>query len=150
VWSAGRRAALEAAELVQRGFLFRGRWNMTKPKPTTSDGPEIVIARSKRTSRLEAIEQALNRIDDFLAASDGTEIVIARSERGPRIEDIEQTETSLWVEQQLNRIHDFLVERDADSEMLDAVDYLIEDNEQWMDEKIEKDLRAGNLQSGQA
>jgi len=54
--------------------------------------------------------------------SDGPETLIARSERGPRIEDIEETETGLWVEQQLNRIHDFLVERDADSEMLDAVD----------------------------
>ncbi len=70
--------------------------------------------------------------------------------RGPSLQDIEEAETGLWVEQQLNRIHDFLMERGADSEMLDAVDYLIRDNSGWIDPQIAKDLRAGNLRSGEA
>jgi prolyl oligopeptidase PreP (S9A serine peptidase family) len=82
--------------------------------------------------------------------SDGPENLIARSERGPRLEDIEQAETTLWVEQQMNRIHEFLVERGADSEMLDAVAYLIEENDRWIDPQVAEDLRAGNLRSGVA
>jgi hypothetical protein len=76
-----------------------------------------------------------------LPTSDEMEILIARAKRS--IQDIEETETGLWVQQQLNRIHDFLVERGADSEMLDAVDYLIEDNRGWIDDEIAKDLRSG-------
>ncbi len=82
--------------------------------------------------------------------SDGLENLIAISERGPSLERIEEAETGLWIEQQLNRIHDFLVERGADSEMLDAVEYLIEEHDSWIDEQIAKDLRAGNLRSGEA
>jgi hypothetical protein len=66
------------------------------------------------------------------------------------LEDIEETETGLWVEQQLSRIRDFLVARAADSEMLDAVDYLREDNERWIDPEIAQELRAGRLHSGKA
>jgi hypothetical protein len=60
--------------------------------------------------------------------SNGTENSITRSERGPSLEDLEEAETTLWLEQQLNCIHDFLVKHGAHSEMLDAADYLIEDN----------------------
>jgi hypothetical protein len=70
--------------------------------------------------------------------------------RSPSLEDIEETETSLWVDEQLNRIRDFLSERGADSEMLDAVEYLREDNERWIDPKIADDLRTGKLHSGEA
>jgi hypothetical protein len=45
---------------------------------------------------------------------------------------------------------DFLVERVADSEMLDAVEYLREDNERWIDPNIAEDLRSGKLHSGEA
>jgi hypothetical protein len=83
---------------------------------------------------------------------DRAESLNARSNRrrAPSLEDIEETETSLWVEQQLNRIREFLVERGADGEMLDAVDYLREDNDRWIDPKIAEDLRTGKLHSGEA
>jgi hypothetical protein len=83
---------------------------------------------------------------------DRTEKLNARSKRlrTPSLEDIEETETSLWVEQQLNRIRDFLAERGADSEMLDALECLREENERWIDPQIAKDLRAGKLHSGEA
>ena len=70
--------------------------------------------------------------------------------RTPSLEDIEETETCLCVEQQLERVHAFLVERGADSEMLDAIEYLREDNDRWIDPKIAEDLRTGRLHSGEA
>jgi hypothetical protein len=54
------------------------------------------------------------------------------------------------VEQQLNRVRDLLAKHGADDEMLDAVDYLMEEDGDWIDDRIAKDLRAGNLRSGQA
>jgi hypothetical protein len=54
------------------------------------------------------------------------------------IEDIEETETSIWIRNQLQRIRDFLQENGGDDEMLDAIDYLEDDNERWIDPKIEK------------
>jgi hypothetical protein len=75
--------------------------------------------------------------------------MIDRNARTPSLEDIEETEISLWVEEQLKRIRGFLAERDGDSEMLDAVDYLLEDNDRWIDPQIAKALRAGNLRRGE-
>ena len=49
---------------------------------------------------------------------------------------VEETETSLWIHEQLNRIRELLVEHGADDEMLDAVDYLVEDNKGWMNPEI--------------
>jgi hypothetical protein len=76
----------------------------------------------------------------------------ASSNRGQTtsLENIEETETGLWVEQQVSRIRDFLVEHGADGEMLDAIEYLREENDRWIDPKIAKDLRAGKLHSGEA
>jgi hypothetical protein len=86
------------------------------------------------------------------ATPDRPENTSARSNRGrtPSLEEIEEAETGLWVEQQLSRIRDFLVEHGADSEMLDVVDYLLEENRDWIDPKIAKDLRSGKLHSGGA
>jgi len=56
------------------------------------------------------------------------------------LEDIEETQTSLWVGQQLDRIHDFLVEYGADSEMLDAIKFLRDDNDSWINPKIAESL----------
>lgn len=71
-------------------------------------------------------------------------------QKGPSLEEIEETETSLWVEEQLNRIRNCLVEHGADDEMLDAVDYLLEDNKGWINDQIAGDLRAGKLREGEA
>ena len=57
------------------------------------------------------------------------------------IEDIEETETSIWIRNQLQRIRDFLQENGGDDEMLDAVDYLEDDNERWISPEIEEALR---------
>ena len=48
----------------------------------------------------------------------------------------------------MKRIHVFLLECVADDEMVDTVDYLMEDNDRWISPEIEKDLLAGKLQGG--
>ena len=62
--------------------------------------------------------------------------------------DIEETETSLWLHEQLNRIQKLLVEHGADVEMLDAVEYLIEDNNGWINPEIQ--MRLGSPRTGTA
>jgi hypothetical protein len=72
--------------------------------------------------------------------------IFEKNKRRPSLKDIEQTITCLWVEQQLNRIRDCLEEHGADDEMLDAIDYLLEENnDYWLDPQIADDLRAGKL-----
>jgi hypothetical protein len=66
------------------------------------------------------------------------------------LRDVEETEDAMRIREQLNRIRVFLVENDADDEMVDTVDYLIEDNERWISPEIEKDLLAGKLEGGEA
>jgi hypothetical protein len=57
--------------------------------------------------------------------------------RDPSLENIDEAKTGLWVEQQLNRIRRYLVEHGADDEMLDAIDFLLEENaELWLDPQI--------------
>ncbi len=64
------------------------------------------------------------------------------------LDDIEETKTCLWVFEQLNRIQKLLVEHGADDEMLEAVEYLIEDNERWISPEIE--ARLGSTRTGKA
>jgi hypothetical protein len=66
------------------------------------------------------------------------------------LRDVEETEDAMRIREQLNRIRVFLVENDADDEMVDTVDYLIEDNERWISPEIEKDLLTGKLERGEA
>jgi hypothetical protein len=66
------------------------------------------------------------------------------------LRDVEETEDVMRIREQLNRIRVFLVESDADDEMVDTVDYQIEDNERWISPEIEKDLLAGKLKGGLA
>jgi hypothetical protein len=73
-----------------------------------------------------------------------------RLPRGFELQDVEETEDALRIREQLNRVRVFLLECDADDEMVDTVDYLIEDNDRWISPKIEKDLLAGKLQGGAA
>jgi hypothetical protein len=73
-----------------------------------------------------------------------------KGKRSPSLEGIEEAETTLWVQRQLNCIRDCLSQHGADDEMLDAVDYLLEDNERWLDPQIADDLRKGKLRSGHA
>jgi hypothetical protein len=81
---------------------------------------------------------------------DGPNIPTAKGKRSASLQEIEETETSLWVGHQLNRIRGFLLEGGADCEMVAAVDYLIEDNDGWIDPQIAEDLRTGKLRPGEA
>ena len=67
-----------------------------------------------------------------------------------RLQNVEETEDALGIREQLNRIRVFLLEGDADDEMVDTVNYLIEDNERWINSEIEKELLEGKLQGGAA
>ena len=64
------------------------------------------------------------------------------------IDDIEETATSLWLHEQLNCIRELLVEHGADDEMLDAVDYLVDDNKGWINPEIAEAL--GSTGTGEA
>lgn len=81
---------------------------------------------------------------------DGPNIPTAKGKRSPNLQEIEETETSLWVGDQLSRIRGFLLEGGADCEMVGAIDYLIEDNDRWIDPQIAEDLRTGKLRPGEA
>jgi hypothetical protein len=71
-----------------------------------------------------------------------------QTKQSPSPEDIEEAETTLWLGQQLDRIRGYLSEHGADDDMLIAVDYLLEENDRWLDPQIADDLRAGRLPSG--
>lgn len=74
----------------------------------------------------------------------------AKSPLVVELRDVEETEDAMRIREQLNRIRVFLVENDADDEMVDTVDYVIEDNERWISPEIDKDLLAGKLAGGEA
>jgi hypothetical protein len=61
-------------------------------------------------------------------------------------DDIEGTETTLWLRTQLVRIREFMLAHDAaeDEEMMEAIDYAIEENERWCDPTVATDLGSGN------
>ena len=72
----------------------------------------------------------------------------AEHERNVSLDDIEETETSMWLLEQLNRIQKLLVEHGTDDEMLEAVEYLIEDNDRWISPEIA--MRLGSDRTGKA
>jgi hypothetical protein len=80
--------------------------------------------------------------------SDQAESPTAKSGRSVSLDDIEETETSLWLLEQLNGIQKLLEEHGADDEMLEAVEYLIEDNDRWIDP--ETATRMGSTLGGNA
>jgi len=52
------------------------------------------------------------------------------------IRDVQETATSMWIHEQLYQIRQLLGEHGANDEMLDAVDYLVEDNKGRINPKI--------------
>jgi hypothetical protein len=70
------------------------------------------------------------------------------NDRSRDLDDVEETATALWLHEQLRRIQKLLEEHGADEEMLDAVEYLIEENERWISPKIA--ARLGYTRTGQA
>jgi hypothetical protein len=71
---------------------------------------------------------------------------IAKSARNVSPDDI--VGTSMWRLEQLNRIQKPLVEHGADDEMLEAVEYLIEENDCWGSPEVE--ARMASPRTGKA
>jgi hypothetical protein len=90
----------------------------------------------------------MNRHSETSATAQ-TELTAKRSEIAS-LDDVEETATSLWIHEQLNRIRELLVEHGADDEMLDAVDYLIEDNERWINPEVAARLGSAGIGGGVA
>jgi len=90
-----------------------------------------------RRSALATLEEMVKQLSGETTAR--TEI-----DRVPSFAEIEEIETSLWVRQQLNLIRQLLVQHNADAEMLDVVDYLLEENDRWIDLDIVKRLQVGS------
>jgi hypothetical protein len=82
------------------------------------------------------------------SATEQKEDLTAKRSRIASIRDVEETETCLWIHKQLNRIRKLLVEHGADDEMLDAVDYLVDDNKGWINPEIAEAL--GSTGTGKA
>jgi hypothetical protein len=80
--------------------------------------------------------------------SDQPENSTMKSDRNVSLDDIEETAISLWLLEQLNRIQKLLEEHGSDDEMLQAVEYLIEDNERWISPEIA--LHLGSTRTGEA
>ncbi len=105
------------------------------------------------------IEAALNAVSDAAPTlnitveaigdnSDQAESPTAKSGRSVSIGDIEKIMASRWFEEQLDRIQKFLEEHGADDGMLDAVQFLLEQNDTWIDPEIA--TRLGSTLGGNA
>lgn len=77
----------------------------------------------------------MNRHSKTSAATQKDDLTAKRSPIA-RIHDVQKTATSVWIHEQLNRIRKLIVKHGADSEMLDTIDHLAEDNWGWIDEEI--------------
>ena len=53
-----------------------------------------------------------------------------------RLENLQEAETYLWVKEGLERLDKLLQSIDADDDLLDLIDYLKDDNEQWCDPEM--------------
>jgi hypothetical protein len=52
------------------------------------------------------------------------------------LENLQEAETYLWVREGLERLDKLLQSIDADDDLLDLIDYLKDDNEQWCDPEM--------------
>jgi hypothetical protein len=58
----------------------------------------------------------------------------------------EETENAIFVREQLNRIRALLLDVDADKDMIGVIEYTIKENNQWINQEVEKDLLARKVQ----
>jgi hypothetical protein len=58
----------------------------------------------------------------------------------------EETENAIFVREQLNRIRALLLDVDADKDMIGVIEYMIKENNQWINQEVEKDLLARKVQ----
>jgi len=61
------------------------------------------------------------------------------------LDDIEEHETARWIDEQLDRIERLVREHGADDEMLEAIQYLRDENEWWTSPDVEELDRSGRL-----
>lgn len=52
------------------------------------------------------------------------------------LESLQEAETSLWVKAGLDQLEEHVRATGGSDELLDLIDYLREDNSQWMDPKF--------------
>ena len=52
------------------------------------------------------------------------------------LENLQEAETYLWVKEGLERLDKLLQSIDADDDLLDLIDYLKDENEQWCDPEM--------------
>ena len=52
------------------------------------------------------------------------------------LENLQEAETYLWVKEGLERLDKLLQSINADDDLLDLIDYLKDDNEQWCDPEM--------------
>ena len=65
--------------------------------------------------------------------------------RAPTLESIEAHETARWLDEQLDRIEALVREHGADDDMLEAINYLRDENGQWATSDVGELERAGLL-----
>jgi hypothetical protein len=64
------------------------------------------------------------------------------------LDDIDEAETALWLAAQLIRVRAFAQKHDADDEMLEAIDYLIDETKEvWMDWPLRRTFSRDRLSS---
>ncbi|MCK9541327.1 MAG: cytochrome P450 [Novosphingobium sp.] len=68
-----------------------------------------------------------------------------RDPKIPKLEDIEEHETAQWLDQQLDRIEQLIRENGADEDMLEAISYLRDENDQWFAPDIQGLAQSGKL-----
>ena len=61
------------------------------------------------------------------------------------LDDVEEHETARWIDEQLDRIERLVREHGADDEMLEAIQYLRDENEWWTSPDVEELDRSGRL-----
>jgi len=61
------------------------------------------------------------------------------------LDNIEEHETARWLDEQLDRIERLVREHGADDEMLEAIQYLRDENEWWTSPDVEELDRSGRL-----
>ncbi len=66
------------------------------------------------------------------------------------LDNIEETETGLWIKEQLTRIRTIIMGTDGDEEMLEAIDFLIDDNDRWIVPELADAIRAGMSPAGKS
>jgi hypothetical protein len=64
------------------------------------------------------------------------------------LDDIERAETNLWVKRQLDRLQELVLANGEDPEMLEAIEFLREENEWWSDPKADQAINLGRIALG--